>query len=74
MILDVDKVIDGDAEEVIVKVTAIVFGLLLAADDTTETVAVYVPTDSDPVVTCKVIVAGAVVVFSDAVNHPAPDS
>jgi hypothetical protein len=70
-LLEADKVIDGEA--VIMKVTVIVLGLLFAIDDATETVAVYVPAVLDPVVACSVTVAGAVVVFSVAVNHPAPE-
>jgi hypothetical protein len=70
--LDVDKTIDGVRPE-IVKVTVIVLGLLLAPADATETAAVYVPAVNDPVVDCRVIVAGAVVVFNDAVNHPVPE-
>jgi hypothetical protein len=56
-----------------VKVTVIVLGLLLATDDATETVAVYVAAANDPVAACKVMVAGAVVVFNVAVNHPEPE-
>lgn len=63
----------GEDPEEIVNVTAMVLGLLLATADKTETVAVYVPAVNDPVVACKVTVAGAVVELSDFVNHPVPD-
>jgi hypothetical protein len=65
-------IVGADTAET-VKVTEIVLGLLLATVDATETVAVYVPAALDPVVACSVTVAGAVVVFSVAVNHPAPE-
>jgi hypothetical protein len=70
--LEVDNVIDGE-RGAIVKVTVIVLGLLPATDDATEIVAVYVAAANDPVVDCSVIVAGAVVVFNVAVNHPVPE-
>jgi len=57
----------------LLKVTAIVLGLLPATDDATETVAVYVPALNDPLEACNVTVAGAVVVFNVAVNHPMPE-
>jgi hypothetical protein len=52
------------------KVTVTVCGELLATPDMTDTVAVYVPAESEPLVALKVSVAGAVAWFSVAVSQP----
>jgi hypothetical protein len=70
--LDADRMIEADEDDT-VKVTEIVRGLLAADGDATLTLAEYVPAANDPVVACSVIVAGAVVVLSEAVNHPEPE-
>jgi hypothetical protein len=68
--LEADNVINGADTAETVKVTMIVLGLLLAPVDATEIFAPYTPSANDPVEACSVMVAGAVVVFSVAVNHP----
>jgi hypothetical protein len=71
LLLEADNVIDGERPET-VKVMLIVLGLLLATFDSTLIIAVYVPGVNVPVSACNVIVAGAVVVFSDTVNQTLP--
>jgi hypothetical protein len=66
-----ERAIAGEGEET-TKLTATVCGLLVATPELIDTVALYVPAVSCPVVGCTVRVAGALVVFRDALSQPLP--